>query len=179
MPAEADMPYWPDLIAEMGQLREQVSRIDDEMFPFTVPHVAANPDQLDAAEQRLGHPLDPQHRSFLSYGNGWPDFYLGSRLLSTEELGQGPHWAEAHEVLDALYDGADLSVLPPRADIYPFTVSEDTASVFAFWRGSALTDGGHTVLWLPWADTEPMPNFFEFYRMVYQEYEVELDADQA
>lgn len=180
MPPEADMPPWPDLIAEMGKLREQVSQIDDDAFPFTIPHLAATPDQIVAAEQRLGHSLDPQHRSFLSYGNGCPDFYLGSSLLSTEDLGHGAKWKKAHEILDVLYEGVDdPNVLPPRAHIYPFTVSEDTASVFVLWLGSDLYEGGHTVLWLPWSDTDPIPNFFEFYRMVYREYESELEADHS
>ena len=85
--AVGSFPPWPNLIAQMGTLRRQVHEVND-IFPATLPHLAATEDQLTAAEARLGHPLDPQHREFLSYGNGWPDFYLGSSLLGTDELGR-------------------------------------------------------------------------------------------
>jgi hypothetical protein len=167
-------PPWPDLIAAMGQLREQVSQVDED-FEFTIPHLAATPEQIAAAEQRLGHALDPQHKEFLSYGNGWPEFYMGNTLLSTEELGQGMAWAEITETLDAFYSSLeDPSVVPPRSQIYPFSFDPGAATVFAIWKDGPVTDGGHPVLWLPAVDTEPYENFFDFFRMVYQEYEDEL-----
>jgi hypothetical protein len=167
-------PPWPDLIAAMGQLREQVSQVDED-FEFTIPHLAATQEQLAAAEQRLGHALDPQHKEFLSYGNGWPEFYMGNALLGTEELGQGMAWAEVTETLDAFYSALeDPSLVPPRAQIYPFSFDPGAATVFAIWKDGPVTDGGHPVLWLPAVDTEPYENFFDFFRMVYQEYEDEL-----
>jgi hypothetical protein len=143
-------PPWPDLIAAMGQVREQVS-------------------------QRLGHTLDAQHKEFLSYGNGWPEFYLGSALLDTEELGQGMAWAQINGELEAFYSSLeDPTVVPPREQMYPFSFDPGGSTIFAIWKDGPVTDGGCPVLWLPWSDTEPNDNFFEFFRMVYQEYEAEL-----
>lgn len=170
-------PPWPDLIAAMGQLREQVSQVDPG-FEFTIPHLAATPEQIAAAEQRLGHPLDPQHKEFLSSGNGWPEFYMGSALLGTEELGQGMAWAEVNDELDAFYSSLeDPAVVPPRDQIYPISFDPGGSTIFAIWKDGPVTDGGHPVLWLPWSDTEPYENFFEFFRMVYQEYESELEQN--
>jgi hypothetical protein len=170
-------PPWPDLIAAMGQLREQVNQVDPD-FEFTIPHLAATSEQIAAAEQRLGHPLDDQHKEFLSYGNGWPEFYMGSTLLGTEELGQGMTWAQINEGLDAFYSSLeDPNAVPPRNQIYPISFDPGSATAFAIWKDGPITDGGHPVLWLPYPDTEPYDNFFEFFRMAYQEYEGELEQD--
>lgn len=170
-----DIPPWPDLIAEMGLLRRNVA--ESGVFDATVPHLAATEDQLRAAERRLGHPLDPQHRALLGNGNGWPEFYLDSALLSTDELGHGERWGDINENLDAFYEAlpGPTEFVPPREEIYPITHDYSSASVFAVWLAGPITDGGYPVLWLPWQDSEPMDNVFEFFRMVYQEYEVELD----
>jgi len=175
--AVGSFPPWPDLIAQMGTLRRQVHEVND-IFPATLPHLAATEDQLAAAEARLGHPLDPQHREFLSYGNGWPDFYLGSSLLGTDELGHGPTWDDINRTLDAFYAALPQPApVPPRDQIYPISHAEDSSSIFAIWIHGPRTDGGHPVLWLPWEEgTEPYENFFEFFRATYQDYEEELDG---
>ncbi|MCP2166582.1 SMI1/KNR4 family protein [Goodfellowiella coeruleoviolacea] len=170
-----NIPPWPDLIAEMGLLRRRVHEVND-IHPFTIPHFAATQNQIVAAERRLGDALDPQHRDFLSYANGWPEFYLGSTLLSTEQLGQGQTWEELNQTLDAFCSSlGDPSVIPPRNQIYPITYPEEGSSIFAIWKDGPVTDGGHPVLWLPWRDSEPYDNFFEFFRVTYQEYEAELE----
>lgn len=173
-PAET-IPPWPDLIAEMAMLRQQVSQVHD-LHSYTIPHLAATTEQIAAAESRLGHPLDPMHREFLSYGNGWPEFYLDSTLLSTDDLGHGDTWAELNENLDAFYSSLDeSSVVPPRQQIYPISNDPADPSIFAIWKDGPLNNGGHPVLWLPWQDTEPYDNFFDFFRFVYQRYEKKLE----
>jgi hypothetical protein len=168
------IPPWPDLIAAMGEIQRRASEVSD-LYSFTVPGVAATEEQLRAAEERLGHPLDAQHREFLSYGNGWPEFYLDTSLLSTEDIGQGEAWAEVNRGLDAFYGALDAnSGIPPREEIYPISHDPHDATVFAIWLGGPETDGGHPVLWLPWPDTDPYSNFFEFFSFVYREHEEEL-----
>lgn len=177
--AEA-IPPWPDLIAEFGLLRQQVAEVDEDQ-PFTVPHLAATEEQLQAAEQRLGHALDQQHREFLSFANGWPQFYLSNSLLGTEDLGQGERWDNANANLDAFYGSleGDNPFIPPRAEIYPISNDYDSASVFVVWVKGEVTDGGHPVVWLPWQDSEPYDSFFDFFRATYQDYEEELEAAEG
>lgn len=171
-----EVPPWPDLIAEMGLLRQRVSAVKDE-FPFTIPHLAATDDELRTAESRLGRPLDAQHRDFLHHGNGWPEFYLSSSLLSAEQLGDGPAWVEANLILDIFYGELDEGhPYPSRAEVYPITHDESGRNVFAIWSNGPKSAGGAPVFWFPWSDTEPYDNFFEFFRMVYQEYEEEVSG---
>lgn len=172
--SEGTLPPWPDLIAEMGLIKQQVSRVRS-IHSFTIPGVAATEEQLAAAERRLGHPLDPMHREFLGYGNGWVDFYLRNSLLSAEELGQGEAWQQLDAQLEAFYEEVEgLDDVPPRQQIYPISFDPHGSSIFAIWLGGPVTGGGHPVLWLPWPDTEPYNNFFEFFAFVYHSHEKDL-----
>lgn len=178
MSAEGQLPPWPDLIAEMGLLRQRLSEVKP-LYPFTIPHVAATEEQLASAEARLGHALDPVHRAFLSYGNGWPDFYIDSDLLGTEDLGQGPIWERLQNDLDAFYASLEgpYHNVPPRDQIYPISFNPEEPSIFAIWtNGPASGNGGHPVAWLPWADTDPYDDFFEFFAVTYQDYEEKLTS---
>lgn len=177
--AVGGFPPWPDLIAAMGLLREDVSEIGG--LPATIPHVAAAEEQLAEAERRLGHELDPQHREFLGFGDGWPDFYLGTDLLGTGDLGQGPVWEEINATLDAFYAALpEHSSAPPREEIYPISHHEGSSSVFVIWRGGPESDGGRPVVWLPEGEgSATYENFFQFYRAVYQSYETHLDEDDS
>ncbi|HEX7304059.1 SMI1/KNR4 family protein [Lentzea sp.] len=176
MTVPTEFPQWPDLIAEMCLLRRRVNEVDAD-YEWTVPHAPATPEQLDAAERRLGFPLDPQHRAFLGSGDGWPGFYLDNTLLSAEQIGEGFAWDALTEALDAFYgELGDPSAVPPKEEIYPITFDQGGGSIFAIWTQGPIVNGGHPVLWLPWPDTEPYDNFFDFYRMVYQEYLAELPS---
>ncbi|GAA2788059.1 SMI1/KNR4 family protein [Saccharopolyspora taberi] len=180
MGSSDDIPPWPDLIAEMVLLRQRVAEVDD-LFPWTIPHPPATEEQLTAAEARLGHPLDPQHRAFLGYGNGWPDFHLGGSLLSTEELGQGPAWDEIdNNILNPYYEALppEAGFIPPRDQIYPITFDEGSTSVFAIWKDGPVTDGGLPVLWFPWPESgDPhTDNFFGLFRDIHRQYEKMLQG---
>jgi hypothetical protein len=174
-----NLPAWPDLIAEMGLLKRQVSEVKN-VFSFTLPGVAAAEEQLVAAERRLGHPLDPMHREFLSYSNGWVDFYHKNSLLRADEIGQGDTWRELNGGLEAFYEAVDgLDDVPPREQIYPISFDPHGSSVFAIWLGGPVTGRGRPVLWLPWADTERYNNFFEFFGAVYGFHEEWLCPDHS
>jgi hypothetical protein len=174
-----EIPSWRHLIAEMGLLRRRVHVVDAD-YEWTIPHASATREQLDAVERRLGHPLDPQHRAFLGFGNGWSSFYMDNTLLSAEQLGEGFAWEALTEALDAFYgELGDPSAVPPKEEIYPITFDQDGSSIFAIWIKGPIVNGGHPVRWLPWPDTEPYDNFFDFYRMVYQEYLAELPSSGA
>ncbi|MGO1056698.1 SMI1/KNR4 family protein [Crossiella sp. CA198] len=175
-----DVPPWPDLIVAMGELRRKTAQASNNLFRFTIPHVAATPEELAAAEHRLGHPLDPQHRAFLSYGNGWDEFFLYYYLLGANDLGQGPTWELLNEYLDDFYDSLPDDVnFPPRDEIYPITFNPESAQIFAIWWGGPIVDGGHQVVWIPLVDGDLYDNFFEFYQAIYQHYEKILEEETA
>ncbi|RZS36604.1 hypothetical protein EV193_107285 [Herbihabitans rhizosphaerae] len=171
------MTSWPDLIADMIRLRKRVAELE-EYYPVTVPHPPATEAQIAEAESRLGHALDPQHRELLLLGNGWPDFWFDSVLLSTDQLGASPEWDAIDEGFDAFYsslpDKPAVNFVPPREELYPITFDPGSSSVFAIWIKGPVTDGGHPVIWMPWQDSEPLANLVEFFRDTAGDYEREL-----
>ena len=150
---------WPELIGYSAILREQLSKLQPEINPFTVPHLGATGEQIRQAEARLGCPLDVQHRELLQHVNGWPLFFTHTDLLSTDELGQGPLWEKGQQMLDIFYeDGAIPAGYLARQDLMSIAVGEYVTDVFALWRTGPETNRGHLVLWLAGEEIQRFDN---------------------
>ena len=93
---------WDALLALANVQRGRLSQIAERVHPYTLPRIEATPEQLDAAEARIGQPLDPLYRELLCYGNGWPLLIWDADMLGTDDLGQGPRWAHGHALLEPL-----------------------------------------------------------------------------
>lgn len=121
--------------------------------------------------------MDPQHRAFLGYCDGWPDFRLETRLLSTEELGRGQVWEDLNSGSDAFYEALPgPGIVPPRHRICPISYDEGASDVFAIRLNGPASDGGRPVLWPPWQEgAEPYADFFEFFRASYRTYQELFD----
>lgn len=153
---------WDALLAHVNVARGRLAEVAPRVYPHTLPHVAAAPEQLGAAEARLGHPLDPLHRELLSYGNGWPHLVFAGDMLGTDDLGQGPRWRRAQELLDLYFDVCDTSELPARTELYPLFVSQHETDVMVVRRDGPLTAGGHEVMWLSSEVDGRWPNTLEW-----------------
>src|SRR5690606_18653690 len=145
---QMDPVRWDALIAHLASARHNLSQVAPEVYPLTIPHLAATPDQLAAAEARLGHALDPLYRELLGYGNGWPQLVFTGDMLGTDDLGQGPRWDQGQELLDLYYENCDTSQLPERDQLYPIYASQHDLNVMALRKDGPVTDGGHEVIWL-------------------------------
>lgn len=158
-----DQIRWDALIAHLGVARQKLTAASAEAFPFTVPHLAATPAQLEAAEARLGQPLDPLYRELLSYGNGWPQLVFNGDMLGTDDLGQGPRWAHGHALLDLYYANGDTSELPDRDRVYPILVSPHDNDVMVLRTDGPISRGGHEVIWLGDDVVDRWENAFEWW----------------
>lgn len=89
---------WQELInGFVTEMRRRASV--DANFELTLPNPGASEADLDAAEQRLGHRLDPDHRALLQVADGW-DGLNWCDLLGTTDLGQGERSARAMEAVE-------------------------------------------------------------------------------
>lgn len=94
----ASHQQWQELIN--GFVTETRRRASvDENFELTLPNPGASEADLDAAEQRLGHRLDPDHRALLKVADGW-DGLNWCDLLGTADLGRGERSARAMEAVE-------------------------------------------------------------------------------
>lgn len=94
----ASHQQWQELID--GFVTEMRRRAGvDEDFELTLPNPGASEADLDAAERRLGHRLDPDHRALLKVADGW-DGLNWCDLLGTADLGQGERSSRSLEAAE-------------------------------------------------------------------------------
>ncbi len=163
-PPENELPAdWAELIGYSATLRSRLAEVDPQLSPMTMPRLAASEEQLAKAEQRLGTQLDAQHRALLRHGNGWPLFFTYTDLLSTDELGAGPLWDKAQELLDLFFSEAPTPAdFPARETLLPVAAGEDVTDVFALWTTGPQTRHGRPILWLAGEEVDRWPNMREW-----------------
>lgn len=181
------------LVGEVLRQRILLSEVVPGLYPLEIPGVHATDEQILEAEQRLGHRLDAQHAAVLRRGNGWPEAMTDGDLLATWDLGQGPRWQRAQEILDVHYEeNADLRAenaelaLPPRDSFYPFVLFDrDDKCVFVLDRVVVADpeDGAPVYLIGEGVVMESWPSFYDFWvsetallRMAVERYQQQRDA---
>lgn len=108
MAAPVGRGAWQELLDRFVAQRRRLAD-HDEFSPLTLPEPGATEEQLCAAEARLGHPLDPHYREFLSVANGWDEYFISSSLLGTEDIGTGSRWARVLEHLGFAFGEAEIA----------------------------------------------------------------------
>jgi hypothetical protein len=150
---------WPELIGYSGLLRQRLHQLEPDLNPLTLPKVKATEEQIRQAEARLGVQIDPQYREFLSYGNGWPDFFTHMDLFGADELGQSELWHKASELLDYYTEAERSADFPARHELLPIAAGKHVTDVLAIWQAGPLTDGGRPVYWLAGDTVDHYANF--------------------
>ncbi|MBO0715349.1 MAG: SMI1/KNR4 family protein [Acidimicrobiales bacterium] len=165
----SDRLGWPELIGFRIIQRQQLADARPHAYPMTAPRVAASAGELEEAEERLGRPLDVQYREFLSYANGWPDFELDLALLGTNDLGQGPLWDKAEELLTLFYQERPVTRdFPAKDDLLPIGVGTETIDLYLVWTTGPETSLGRPVLWLAGEEVDRFPNFRQLFLGIYE-----------
>lgn len=149
---------WRPPIVEMVMVKRDLAGYDPQnAFPNHLPEVAAPPQKIDETEQSLAIVLDPEHRAFLSFADGWKCFHQHVTLLSTSELIAGPLRDAALEAFE--YAPEALEELGRTADgVLPIAASLEQGDVFVM----PIDDGvvGQRVYWL--AEGEVIDTFESF-----------------
>jgi hypothetical protein len=130
------------------------------LWPVTLPEVAADEDRIAATEALLGHRLDEQYRSFLSYANGWRGILQTIDLFGTRELVGGQAMTAASEfLLEAEHVTAATNC--PIDSLLPFAYSEESSDLFVMGRPASVCPG--KVLWIGSELIDTFPSFHEFF----------------
>ncbi|HVJ15754.1 MAG TPA: SMI1/KNR4 family protein [Polyangiaceae bacterium] len=144
-----------------------------------VPNPGASKAKIKKAEERLGRPLPPSYRAFLTRYDGWPRFFEGATLLGTALLGKPSYL----ELARSAFQAADTPVPdlgPPsrsqRLSIIPFGIDAQATTLFAFNVDVMSADGEYEVI--SWVNELGMrrSSFGEFLELVLELSEAELDA---
>jgi hypothetical protein len=127
-------------------VKQKIAEADvDGLWENTLPEVAASDYQLHELEVRLGYPLDPQHRQFLSHANGWRALMQRVDVFGTDDFTGGPRAERAIMLLKSFHDLKELCGFGEQ-EILPIAVSSDDIDVVVMTRPDTATPG--RVLWL-------------------------------
>ncbi|GGB95561.1 hypothetical protein [Cellulomonas carbonis] len=140
-------PSWADHVAALHRLTARLAEESPDEYVASRPRDGADDAALRRAEERLGHPLDPQHAGLLRAADGWTQVVLDGDLLATDELGEGALWDRGSTLLDDVFLYAPSPGLPARDALYPVFVAPYERDVVAVRRDGPRTAGGHEVLW--------------------------------
>jgi len=134
-------------IVMLGEQKEALAGIDS-IYPMTYPRLAATAEQVAAAEDRIGFPLDDLHRRLLMLADGWHRMSLTMHLLPAEALGAPGLWQDCHDHLKVFFSevGDDVR-FEQLHNVCPVGCNDQTDDIFLVRRDGPLTDGGHEVIW--------------------------------
>ncbi len=156
-----DRKRWGITIGQMLEARIAAGQAATYPRPMPAPGSHASDEAITAAQDRLGFALDAQHAALLREIDGWPELLFGvGDLLPTADLGQGPRWKAANELLDIMYQDGPTDQFPPREEVYPLHAGD--LDVIVIWRTGPLTDDGHPVYWLAGDVVDQWPNVFGY-----------------
>ncbi|WP_285616448.1 SMI1/KNR4 family protein [Kineosporia sp. NBRC 101677] len=113
----------------------------------------ATPAEVQAAEQRLGRPLPPSLRSFLTCSNGWSNADSLQGLLSTTQL----RWARSpeHDLVDAWSSFEEI--IEVIADC--LVVLDDSRGQYGLIDAARISPDGEwtAYAWAAGSDDRPRP----------------------
>ena len=135
------------------------------VFPHHYPSVAAASSAIEHLEQVMSVTLDAEHRSFLSFADGWRGFFHSVDLLSIAQLGEG-EGAVAKALLDDLPDALFDSIGTPRDSLLPIAASEFDIDIFVMpiAAGTVLP----LVTWLAGEEVDRFTSFASFFESMIQ-----------
>ena len=163
MKDEHGKPRWQVLLGDMIKIDMQLTQVAPTVFHLTVPHLGASIGDIEAAEARLGHPIDAQHADLLQFANGWDDAFIDGTLLSTHDLNLGPLWAHAMQCIDVRYQDGPSADWPTREHLLPVYASPYSTDVMALCMDEPTSGGDHPVVWLAEGPMSKWPNLYQWW----------------
>lgn len=153
------MNAWPDLIGHLVLLKQQIDDLDpDGPRTYMLPRVAATEERLVETETRLGQPLDPSYREFLTYADGWPEFSISIQLMGTSDQLSAVRMT-ADDYLDVTL--AVGSTGWERPDLAPVAVASEDKDVIAVGRPGSSVAG--QVVWFAGEEVERYSHFKDWF----------------
>jgi len=153
---------WKSEIAVAYRVQQYLEECDhNKIFEYHLPRVKATEDSLCAVEAILGHSLDARYRQFLSYADGWPDFYQTVDLFGTKELRGNGAMNLALDIITSTDEVVWSDLGLQATGILPIAVAKHDRDLFVIMRPGYSRAG--QVLWLAGAPVEWFPDFDEFF----------------
>jgi hypothetical protein len=172
-----------DLVSALRGVQTEILRLAPFRDLGLVPNPGASLGAIDTAEERLGVPLPPSYRAFLSLYDGWPRCFDGASLLGTACLGNRMYDEFARAAFAAA-ETPEPTLGPPSRrrlfpSIIPFGVDQQSTTLFAFNPEVKTEDGEYEVIaWINELGVR-RESFTSFLELLIELAEYELEGHQA
>ncbi|MCW4457831.1 SMI1/KNR4 family protein [Microbacterium sp. MPKO10] len=115
----------------MHTVKNDIAQWDPQgIFPNFFPEVAASEQAIAQTESALGVVLDSEHRSFLSFADGWRCFHHSVNLMGTAALVSGPDRDAALEAFTYAPEVLEEDLRIPAERLLPIAATPVEADVF-------------------------------------------------
>jgi hypothetical protein len=149
---------WKERIVQMVLIKQRIAELDiKQIWEHHLPRVAASGEQLAAAENALGRPLDPSYREFLIHANGWPAFYQTVDLFGTDDLVGSPEYRQGLDMLAAVEDTVLTQGGLLREELLLVAAARHDLDLFVLARGTG------TVVWIAGSEVDRFDDFGEYF----------------
>jgi hypothetical protein len=153
---------WKQEIAIAWLVKEALMQADKQrIWPYHLPEVAANEDEIGRAEQALGFALDPSYRAFLKHANGWHGFWHTADLFGTGDLVEGSRKENAEFLLSMLDEGVLKKSETRREELLPISATSVDRDLFVMAKPNSRLKG--CVIWFAGEEVERFPTFDHYF----------------
>lgn len=154
---------WPKEIAVMALVKGEIAKADRQnLWPYALPRVAAQPPQIAAVESQLGFALEGGYRAFLQHADGWPAFYQTVDLFGTPELLGDEKLLRARRALAHIEDDVLVASGVGAAQLLPIAATAVDLDLFAMVVSASKHTG--EVIWFAGTEIERFSSFAKFFR---------------
>ena len=152
---------WKNEIVKLASLKEKLNSVDKEcLWPWHLPEVGANEEELLSLEKALNHRIDIKYRTFLTYANGWQGFFHDIDLFGTGSFCDHHIYRRAIRLLNSL----DLDSLRANSlkkdDLLPIAVSLYDIDLIVLLKNSSSDS---PVIWFAGGEVERFSDFEQFF----------------
>jgi hypothetical protein len=133
---------WKQRIVQLVLVKQKLAEVDTKgLWRYHLPALAATEEKVRAVEARLGEPLDPGYRAFLSHADGWPAFLQTVDLFGTADLQGGDRGRHGAEMLSHVEDVVLTKGGLRREDLLPIAATPVDLDLFVMTKRSAPQPG--------------------------------------
>lgn len=168
---------WPILLGSLFSLKQEIAAVESEPFiGFTIAKVRAAPDDLVAAERRLGA-LPPGLAQFYLHANGWPGLYFALDLLGVDDVLTGSDAVLTDPVMGSYVEFESLPIEAGKLLVVGSS-SAMADRVLVVGTGDDSYHAG-TTFWVDEESLQTYDNFADFFASVIGQHRIHLTRVQA
>lgn len=165
---------FPKLIASLAKIKSDLSQVDDGLWPYRFPRVAADFSTVADVEKCLGYPLPISFREFLCTADGWPCFFQTIDLFGCGEF-LGNRYRQIHnDVIASIRSEEWQRIGMDCSKLIIFGATSDDRDVWLF--DTTMADASeYQVYWFAGQIVDQWNSFVDFFKSMIEYNRLELN----